>query len=113
MQGIDRRKFKRINSKNLLNYRVLNKEEQVNYREGVGITKQVSEGGFLFETTENFKIGTLLEFELALKDEFITVVGEVVYCLDKTNDVFDLGVKFCNITPNSQIILRQIIEKAK
>jgi c-di-GMP-binding flagellar brake protein YcgR len=113
MQEVDRRKLKRIDSKNLLNYRVLNKEEQVNYREGVGITKQVSEGGFLFETAENFLIGTLLEFELALKDEFITVIGEVVYAIPKNNDVFDLGVRFCNISESNKNVLRKIIDKAK
>lgn len=111
MDNDDRRKFKRIDSKNLLNYRVLNKEEEINYREGVGLTKQVSEGGFLFETAENFKNGTLLEFELALKDEFITVVGEVMYTLHKDRDVFDLGVRFCNISEANKKVLRNIINK--
>lgn len=110
MENDERRRFKRINSKNLLNYRVLNKEEQINYREGVGLTKQVSEGGFLFETGESFEKGTILEFELAIKDQFITVLGEVVYALPINQDVFDLGIRFCNITEDNKSILRSLVK---
>jgi len=108
----NRRKYKRIHAKHLLNYRVIPREKAKIHGEGVGLTQQVSEGGFLFETNESFPAGTALEFELAIQDQVIRIVGTVIYILEKDHGHYDLGIKFADISPKHRTLIRAMVQKS-
>ena len=58
-------------------------------------TKNVSDSGLLFLSTECFKIGSLLELSLPVKEKILTIEGRVVHASqDQESDLFRTGIHF-------------------
>ena len=58
-------------------------------------TKNVSENGLLFLSSEQFKLGTLLELTLPVKDKIFTIQGRVVHASrDSDSRLYRTGIYF-------------------
>lgn len=66
------RKFERYDSLNLLSYECLDSENKT-FKQGMGRTLNISEGGVLLETHEPLGIGDTLLISIGIKDEVIDV----------------------------------------
>ncbi|OGW85380.1 MAG: hypothetical protein A3C35_00885 [Omnitrophica bacterium RIFCSPHIGHO2_02_FULL_46_11] len=79
-------------------YRVLSKSKEEKSRpleDQVYKTKNISESGILFLSSEYFKIGTLLELTLPLRDKVFTMEGRVVHSSqDSATRLFRTGIYF-------------------
>lgn len=102
MENMEKRRFSRI---------VFNMEAELTVNEQVYSFSQVnnlSVGGCLFETAENFDEGAACRFWLPLQSEDpnlgVEVFGEIVRCDGET-----VSVRFTRIDPNSLFILQNII----
>jgi len=73
-----------------IKYRVLNQSKPL-----LAETKNLSETGLLFLTTERFEAGTSLELTIPVKDKALTVKGRVVYARrELESGFFRTGVQF-------------------
>ena len=61
-------------------------------------TKNISDSGLLFLATEYFKVGTLLELSLPVKEKVLTIEGCVVHASqDSESGLFRTGIHFPKI----------------
>ena len=58
-------------------------------------TKNISDSGLLFLSSEYFKVGTLLELSLPVKEKVLTIEGRVVHASqDSESGFFRTGISF-------------------
>ncbi|MBI4358323.1 MAG: PilZ domain-containing protein [Candidatus Omnitrophica bacterium] len=60
-------------------------------------TKNISDNGLLFLSSEYFKLGTLLQLTLPVRDKVFTIEGRVVHSSqDRESSFFRTGIYFAN-----------------
>jgi c-di-GMP-binding flagellar brake protein YcgR len=101
----EKRKYPRINS--IFNVEILSTEG------GTGISKNISEGGFLFSHNKSIELGRVLKLNLqiqGLKGNF-TISGEVVRCqqIEKDNN-YDIALKFVEVDEKINNNLKKFIQ---
>ena len=95
-RSINRHKFPRIKSTNLISYEISDAYQPET--EGLGITQNLSLGGLMFEVNRKFPVDTILSVEIALGDQIIKANGRVVHVQELDNGKYDLGMKFVDIS---------------
>lgn len=105
----DHRVYGRLNNSVYVHYKIFKKakarkKEDIDYEpEIAGITKNMSAGGLLFNTSENLNIGTIIDLTLELKEEMpIQCLAKVVRIKEiVSNKEYDTAVYFLDL-PNSE-----------
>ena len=105
---MDRHKFPRLKTSNLVSYEVCNDVDLET--EGLGITQNISLGGLMFEVNRAFPIGTVISVDIALFDKIINARGRVVHVQEIGSGKYDLGMKFIDITQKHFDILWEYLE---
>lgn len=104
---LKRRKFKRIESLNLVSYIHFNEKGDTDY-EGAARTLDLSENGILLDTGVEFPKNTVMEIEIAIGEKIIKVKG-IILRIIKDNDSIHLGVQFIETKTEDMQILRDFI----
>ncbi len=80
--------------------------------------RDISHGGLFIKSKQPMTIGTLLKFELQLKDEskLIQGVGRVVWKREATETATDenpagMGIKFIKMDPESRVLVDKIVDQ--
>ena len=108
---IDRHKFPRIKTSNLVAYEI--SESFDLETEGLGITQNISLGGLMFELNRAFPVDTIIEVELALFDQVVKAKGRVIHVQALENGKYDLGMKFVEISQPDFNVLWEYLEQKK
>ena len=81
-------------------------------------SRDISHGGLFIKSKQPMAIGTLLKFELQLKDEskLIQGVGRVVWKRDASDTATDenpagMGIKFIKMDPESRAIVEKMVDQ--
>lgn len=81
-------------------------------------SRDISHGGLFIKSKQPMAIGTLLKFELQLKDEskLIQGVGRVVWKRDSTETTTEeapagMGIKFIKMDPESRAIVEKMVDQ--
>ena len=104
------RKFERFYSLNLLSYECLDSENKT-FKQGMGRTLNISEGGVMLETHEPLGVGDAVLISIGIKDEVIDVRGNVVYTSPDNKSMFKSGIEFVDVNLDALIVLRKYIEE--
>jgi hypothetical protein len=104
------RKFERYDSLNLLSYERLDSENKT-FKQGMGRTLNISEGGVLLETHEPLGGGDTLLISIGIKDEVIDVRSNVVYTNPDNKGMFKSGIEFIEVSLDALVVLRKYIEE--
>lgn len=104
LKKIQRRNFFRFEWLMNVKFRVI-EDENKRYAEGETpyidtYIRDISGGGVALITTEKQNIGTIIEIQLNLDGDIMTVIGEVVRAEIYENDKnkYEIGIKFIDIT---------------
>ncbi|HID32725.1 MAG TPA: PilZ domain-containing protein [bacterium (Candidatus Stahlbacteria)] len=69
----------------------------------------LSKEGMRIECPDDFPVGADLELEIALKDEFVSLNGRVVW-KKKTDDLYQYGLEFTKVPDDKTDTLKKFIE---
>ncbi|RKX70510.1 hypothetical protein DRP53_04775 [candidate division WOR-3 bacterium] len=69
----------------------------------------LSKEGIRIECPDDFSVGTELELEIALKEEFLTLNARVVW-KKKMDDLFHYGLEFTSVPEDKRPTLERFIE---
>ncbi|WP_300670490.1 PilZ domain-containing protein [Desulfoluna sp.] len=106
---MEKRKFIRFNSTNLLSYTCMNAENVV-VQQGMGKTLDVSEGGILLETHVPIAPEHHVQLDIGFKDEVAEISGHVAYSRKGENGRSESGIQFGDLSKESHQILLRFIE---
>jgi hypothetical protein len=132
LRGKERRKFVRLSEEDLILCELFSAgtlEQQPAVGKFYAFTKNVGEGGILFESDMFFDMGTLLKLEIDIpgwekyKTEFckgdaptgshpLVVLGKVVRVEDIGGHRYDIGVAFTAVDSGHKLALHKYVEKA-
>lgn len=101
------RKFKRIESLNLVSFTHLDQNMNPDY-EGAARTLDISENGILLEFFRPFNVHSFMDMEIAIKDSIINVKGKIVN-VSENGDKFKLGIEFIEISQEDRKIIRTFL----
>jgi hypothetical protein len=131
--GIERRKYIRLNEENLLVCELVSPGEFEHETAGEKLyvfTKNLGEGGVLFESDIFFEIGAMLKFEIdipewgdgkfedrksgasSIKKPFVAI-GKVVRAEEIGRHRFDVGVVFAAVDSGQKLALQKYLEMAR
>jgi hypothetical protein len=108
MNGIEKRRHRRVDSTNLLNYVCLD-DKCKPYTQGMGRTLNVSESGILLETHSPIDTQTLVSLAIGIEDELVEITGQVVYLKKTGEDVYEAGINFSIYNDEELAILKKFI----
>jgi hypothetical protein len=107
------RKFKRIPDNIKVDYRIIslgdNPHEYFELRGG-GASENISEGGMLFEVSENIPLGTFLEVQFGFEDlSYPAILRGRVIRVEELNGShkYDLGIKFTHYFAKDRELLQE------
>lgn len=109
---MEKRKYTRFNSSNLLSYTCMNIENVV-VQQGMGKTLDVSEGGILLETHVPIDPGYTVYLDIGFKDEVAKIVGKVAYTRQGETGRAESGIRFEGHSVKGLEILLSFIESFK
>ena len=111
MADNERRKYKRKDTLNLLDFVVLDKNgRQVD--QAMGRTLNASESGILLETTIPLKTDQIISVTIGLEEDLVDLRGQVVY-VKAVGDFFQCGINFVEIDEQGLEILRKYLTALK
>ena len=105
---LKRRKFKRIDSLNLVSYIHYNEKGNPDY-EGAARTLDLSENGILLDTGIEFDKNTVVEMEIAIEEKILKIKG-IILRVVKQEDSIHLGVQFIETSEEVMGILKRFIQ---
>jgi len=112
MGDLDRRKFDRSNTLNLVDYVILREDGSAVSR-GMGRTRNVSVDGLLLETHRPLTEGQVVLITLGLKDETVQVRGRVMHQdapVSRSGEArYCAGVKFTDLNKEGSEVLKKYI----
>lgn len=97
----ERRRAERCDTLNFLDYEILADDGETVGR-GLARTLNISETGLLLETGQPFDPGQSLRITLALANELVQVIGQVVYSQPASDDLCTAGVHFIEFNQTEQ-----------
>lgn len=106
--SMEKRRFPRLYYHYLANYHIL---DETMAREGICVTENLSLGGIMVELQEEMPMGTILELTIALKDCIITAQAKIVHVQATTNQSFDIGMEFTDISEHDSTRLGQFLSR--
>jgi hypothetical protein len=108
MGDIEKRKYPRIGTHNLVSYLRLDDEGLI-VGEGMGRTLNVSEGGILLETHAALDPNSAVSLTIAMEDEIMEVRGKVAFSKRRDDGKFETGVEFMEKDDAKIAFLKQYI----
>jgi len=105
----DQRKHDRIDSLNLINYIVLDENEE-GITQGMGRTLNVSESGILLETHISIDIKSVMLLTVGLKNELVDIKGEVAHSRPGKEGKFEAGIRFLEMDDESNKVLLKYVK---
>lgn len=84
---------KRLESENLLAYRLLDKEHRV-IGQGVVKTLDISRTGISFETFTPMEVNSRIELTIGIGPDVVKTMGTIKNCKSFTKKTFQVGVEF-------------------
>ncbi|HHP7234253.1 MAG TPA: PilZ domain-containing protein [Desulfobacterales bacterium] len=93
MEPIERRRYPRVPTNNLITY-VLVDEDGANIGQGIGTAMNVSQDGMLLQTNRPIHSQYLFLVSTDPDDRLIEVVGKVVFSAQQSDDTFRTGIRF-------------------
>lgn len=106
--AIEKRKHQRVSSLNLLSYVCLD-EDNNHLEQGMGRTLDISQGGILIETHLRIEAKYILLLSVGFEDELVDIKGEVIYCRQEDDGMFQSGVRFLEADKRVQEIIEELV----
>jgi len=106
----NKRLFKRVDKQFLASYDTLNQDNEVQ-DSGMAIELDMSLAGLQLEIPTKPNLGDTLRVVLALEDELITVIGEVVW-VESSDEMFIVGINLTKIQKNYKDKVKVWVEKS-
>ena len=103
----ERRKYVRKDTRNLLSYHCVDKNDDI-VMQGVGRTLNISTDGILLETHMAIDPRHSVSLFIAMEDDLVDVKGRVIHSSAKENGKFNTGLAFLETDETTQ----KIIEKS-
>jgi len=108
MVDIEKRKYPRVGTHNLVSYLCLDEEGQA-VGGGMGRTLNVSEGGILLETHAALDPNSAVSLTIALEDEIMEVSAKVASSKRRDDGKFETGMAFMEKDDAKIAFLKQYI----
>ena len=83
----------------------------VSGREGIGRTRNVSEGGILLEVARPYPLSAVLDLRIALGERIISPKARVVRLQELSGHRVEMGLKFVEMSPDDRDIVRDFVSK--
>jgi hypothetical protein len=107
MSGMNRRRYIRPESLNLLDYLVVDEQGRPG-EYSMARTLNVSQGGILMETHICLPMGQQVMLTLGLRDQLIDVMGRIVYTVGQSGR-HQSGVEFFHLSDHDRQVLHAYI----
>ncbi len=104
----ERRKHRRIDSVNLTNY-ICFDEDLREESQGMARTLNISEAGLLLESNSHFHINRTLSLNISLKEDILSVDGQIVFTNQDESGITKSGIEFKKINENGLTLLKKHI----
>ncbi len=108
--GINKRKHERVDALNLLSYVTLDSDGK-EWNQGMGRTLNISESGLQLETNEPIQTKYIVLISIGIEDDLVDIKGKVVYTNRGDSNMFETGIEFIEVNPESLAILRKYISE--
>ncbi len=105
----NKRRHRRINSLNLINYVCLDEENHF-VNQGMGRTLNVSQTGILLETHIPFNPQNKVFVKIGLLEDLVDVEGSVIYSKKSEDGRYESGIHFTRQTRSTGPVLRDYIK---
>lgn len=105
---IEKRKYSRADSLNLINYIHYDKKGEEG-TQGMGRTLNVSQSGILLETHGAVDTGHIVSMTIGLYDNVVDIRGRVLYSKKNAEGKFESGIEFFDMSPKAVKALVQYI----
>ena len=93
MNDSDKRRHKRVDATNLLNFVCLGDDGEA-FHQGMGRTLNVSESGILLETHKPIDPQTRISITIGIVEDLVDIEGEVVFLKENVQDIYEAGIEF-------------------
>lgn len=103
----DRRDSPRVVSVNLVSCKP---QDEVAGEQGLGRTRNLSQGGILLEVNQHYPLSAVLELQIALGEKIIRPVGRVVRLQELEGQQIEMGIKFTEMSEDDRQALDAHIE---
>jgi hypothetical protein len=108
MNTLEKRKYPRFGSHNLVFYVCFDEENHMTSG-GMGRTLNVSEGGILLETHTPINLHPSVSLTIGLEDELMDIKGKVTFSKKRADGKFENGIKFLEGDEKKLRFLKQFI----
>jgi predicted Zn finger-like uncharacterized protein len=108
----DRRKHKRIKTRNLISYLSYDKIGQLIYQ-GLGQALDISKGGMLLETPDPLESGLISLTAMDVDNNPIEIEGNVVYRKESSSGRYLTGIFFIGTEEQVEIFVTELIKQYK
>ena len=109
MNDIEKRKHPRYETTNLLNF-VCSGEDGEDCHQGMGRTLNVSETGILLETYHPIDPRWNISVTIGFEEELVDIKGNVIFQKKTSEDSFEAGIQFSEISAHEREILVKFIQ---
>ncbi len=106
---MDRRRFKRVKSLNLVRFIHYNPNLIPDY-EGYARTLDLSKKGIRMESNKEFSEGSLVDLDIAIDDVILSLKGKIVN-MAKKEEFFWYGIEFENIDEEAQKLIEEALQE--
>ena len=93
----EKRKSVRIESDQFISFKVYDDQNRI-CNEGMALAKDVSKSGVLLENRSGFEVGSDVDLAIALSEEILNVKGVVRNSKKVSDNAFQIGIEFSEIT---------------
>jgi len=93
----EKRKSIRIESDQFISFKVYDGQKRI-CNEGMALAKDVSKSGVLLENRSGFDVGSDVDLAIALSEEILNVKGIVRNSKKVSDNAFQIGIEFSEIT---------------
>ena len=107
---VNRRKYKRINTQNLISYFSLDENGKLSSH-GMGIALDVSRGGILLETPYLIKSGLLVLTATDKEKNFIEVKSKLIYSKKTSIGTYLCGIEFIGIDERVTNFITKLVKE--
>jgi PilZ domain len=108
MAPIEQRKYIRLESLNLLNYLVIDKDG-MQTTHSMGRTLDISENGLKLETDKEICLGDTLVVTIGLEEDLIELMANVTH-VEKAGSWYHSGIEFVDISEEGKRIFEKYTE---
>lgn len=105
----EKRKYNRIQSKNLLSFEIIGSSGNTIDR-SIGCTRNVSESGLLLETHLPVRQGRTVLVSIGFEEEIMELKGKIVYVRPRSGKRYYAGLEFFAIDRKDQKKLKRCLE---